>query len=98
VGLLSNAMPEARASLLERFPHFYDMFDVVIFSAEVNLAKPDPRIYQLALTELDVRAEDAVFVDDFIENVEAARALGIHGVHFKNSQQARSDILAFLNL
>ena len=97
VGLLSNAYAETRASLLQRFPHFYNMFDQVIFSAEVKMAKPDPRIYQLALKELGVRPEDAVFVDDFIENVEAARALGLHGVHFNNSQQARSDVLAFLD-
>lgn len=96
VGLLSNAMDEARGSLLERFPHIYEMFDVVIFSAEVKMAKPDPRIYRRELSELGVGAEDAVFVDDFIENVEAARALGIHGIHFQNSQQAKSEILAFL--
>jgi HAD superfamily hydrolase (TIGR01549 family) len=97
VGLLSNAMAETRGSLQVRFPHFYQMFDVVIFSAEVKVAKPDPRIYELELKELGVRAEDAVFVDDFIENVEAARALGICGVHFKNPQQAKSEVLNFLN-
>ncbi len=97
VGLVSNAYAETRASLVERFPHFFNMFDVVIFSAEVKMAKPDPRIYQLALKELGVRAEDAVFVDDFIENVEGARAVGMHGVHYRNSQQARSEILAFLD-
>jgi HAD superfamily hydrolase (TIGR01549 family) len=97
VGLLSNATAETRASLQSRFPRFYEMFDVVIFSAEVKLAKPDPRIYALALQELGVYAEEVVFVDDFIENIEAARALGIHAIHFQNSQQARSDILALLN-
>ena len=97
VALLSNAYAETRASLVERFPHFFNMFDVVIFSADVKMVKPDPRIYQLALKELDVRPEDAVFVDDFIENVEGARAVGMLGVHFRNSLQARSEILAFLD-
>ena len=96
VGLLSNAYAETRASLQQRFPHFYDMFDVTIFSAEVKMVKPDPRIYQLALEELGVLPQDAVFVDDFIENVEAARALGLDGIHFRDSQQARSEILTFL--
>lgn len=96
VGLVSNAYPETRASLAQRFPHFYDMFDVAIFSAEVKMAKPDPRIYQLALAELGVRPEEAVFVDDFIENVEGARAVGMQAIHFKNSLQARTELKELL--
>jgi HAD superfamily hydrolase (TIGR01549 family) len=89
VGLLSNAFPEARVGLGQRFPRFYEMFDVSIFSAEVGMVKPDPRIYRMVLEQLGVRAEEAVFVDDFIENVEGARAVGMQVVHFKNSFQAR---------
>jgi epoxide hydrolase-like predicted phosphatase len=87
VALLSNAYWETRASLARRFPHFYDMFDVTIFSAEVGLVKPDARIYRLTLEKLGVEPEEAVFVDDFIENVEGALAVGMKAIHFKNSQQ-----------
>lgn len=97
VGLLSNAFPEARVSLGQRFPHFYEMFDVSIFSAEVGMVKPDPRIYRMILEQLDVRAEEAVFVDDFIENVEGARAVGMQTVHFKNSLQARETLKALFS-
>ncbi len=92
IGLLSNAYPETRASLARRFPHFYNMFDATVFSAEEKMAKPDPQIYRLTLERLGVEAETAVFVDDFIENVEGARAVGMHAIHFRNSQQVRDEL------
>lgn len=88
VALLSNAFFETRTSLKQRFPHFFDMFDVTVFSAEVGLVKPDPRIYQLVLQELKLQPQETVFVDDFIENVVGARAVGMHAVHFKSAAQA----------
>jgi len=59
-----------------------DAFDVLVISAEVGIAKPDALIFSLALERLGVSAEEAVFVDDFVENIEAARAYGLHTVHF----------------
>lgn len=91
-GLLSNAFPETRTSLARRFPHFYEMFDVTIFSAEVGIAKPDPQIYHQILNRLGVAASASVFVDDFIENVEGARAIGMHAIHFRGSQQIRDEL------
>ncbi|MDO8970487.1 MAG: HAD family phosphatase [Saprospiraceae bacterium] len=87
VALLSNAYWETRASLIRRFPRFFDMFDVTIFSAEVGLVKPDARIYRLTLEKLGVEPEEAVFVDDFIENIQGAQAVGMKAIHFKSSQQ-----------
>ncbi len=96
-GLLSNAFDDTRTSLTARFPRLLDAFDVSLFSAEEKLAKPDPRFYQLMLDRLGVKAEEAIFVDDFIENVEGARAAGITGVQFKNTQQARQAVLEKLS-
>jgi putative hydrolase of the HAD superfamily len=94
-GLLSNAWSDARAAIDNRF-HLLDVFDVVIFSAEVHLAKPDPRIYQLMLDKLGVQAAEAIFIDDFQENIGTAQALGIHGVHFENSLQARQTVMQII--
>ena len=44
------------------------------------------------LERLGVEAETAVFVDDFIENVEGARAVGMHAIHFRNSQQVMDEL------
>ncbi len=95
-GLISNAWDGLRAMLQTRVP-IADAFDVLIISAEEKIAKPDPRLYQLALKRLAVKAEEAIFLDDFIENILAANRLGLHGVHFTSSEQARHDIAALLH-
>lgn len=94
-GLLSNAWSEARKETDERF-HLLGVFDVLVYSAEVHLAKPDPRIYKLALERLEVQPQEAIFVDDFLENIAAANALGMHGVRFETSQQAQRDVTKIL--
>lgn len=55
--------------------------DTVVISDQVGLRKPDPEIFQLILGRLDVKATDAVFVDDLTANLEPARALGMAVVH-----------------
>src|SRR5512142_632228 len=75
-GLLSNAYSDTRTAVTVRFPRLLRIFDVSMFSAEEGMAKPDPHFYQLMLDRLGVKAEEAIFVDDFIENVVGARALG----------------------
>jgi glucose-1-phosphatase len=95
IGLLSNAWSGARMVLDSRY-HMMGAFDISIFSAEVGLAKPDPRIYQLALDRLGVEAAQAIFVDDYQPNIDAANTLGIHGVSFKNALQARQDVMQII--
>ena len=97
IGLLSNAFIDARPSLSKRFPGLLNVFDEVVFSYEVKIAKPDPRIYSLMLDKLGLEPENAIFVDDFRENVEAAHALGIHAIQFRNSRQARQAVLEVLS-
>ena len=58
------------------------------------MAKPDGRIFALALARLDVRPEEVVFVDDFVRNIEAARAFGMQAVHFRSTQQAVAEVQA----
>jgi len=96
-GLISNAWPSLRPAMENEW-HIADAFHDLIISAEVGLAKPNPRIYQLALERLEVRSDQAVFIDDFIENVEGARAVGMHAIHFKSPEQARADLDAILQI
>jgi HAD superfamily hydrolase (TIGR01509 family) len=79
---LSNASDNARQIFGDRYG-MLDHFDSVTVSAEERVMKPNPRIYHTALSRAGAEPGEAVFVDDFIENVEAARVLGIHGVHFQ---------------
>jgi epoxide hydrolase-like predicted phosphatase len=92
-GLLSNAWEDTRPALNARYPHLMEIFDVSIFSGEVKLAKPDPRIYHLIMDQLGVAPEETIFVDDFRQNIEQARSLGMQAILFKSSQQARQAVL-----
>jgi epoxide hydrolase-like predicted phosphatase len=58
-----------------------DLFVDVVDSCEVGLRKPDPAIYRLACERARISPERALFVDDHAANVEAARALGLGGLH-----------------
>ena len=93
--LLSNAWSNARRDIGEAY-NILRVFDIIIFSAERGLAKPDPRIYQHALDLLKIQPEEAVFVDDMPVNVEAAQAVGIHGIRFLNTQQTKNEVLALI--
>lgn len=84
-GLISNAWDGLRPWILRE--KFDDAFDHMTISAEVGVEKPDARIYRHALEKLNVRPEQAVFVDDVPANIDAAQALGLHGVLFKTTQQ-----------
>jgi len=93
-GLLSNAWDNAR-QLFTQFG-LDQVFDVMVISAEERMAKPDPRIYHTILDRLEVRPEEAVFVDDMAVNVEAARALGMGGIQFRATEQTIAAMQAFL--
>lgn len=74
-----------------------ELFDVVIDSSELGVRKPDPRIYEATLTALGVPAEAAVFIDDLEINCEAASALGMRAVWFRETEQAIADVEAALD-
>ncbi len=94
VGLISNAWSGLRPWIVKR--KFTDAFDVMIISAEVGLAKPDPRIYRLALEQLEVAPAESVFLDDFPENVAGARAVGMQAIQFIQPEQALQELKQLL--
>ncbi len=82
VGAISNAWSGLRA-YMER-EKFADVFDAIIISAEVGAAKPSAEIYHKALKQLNVNPNEAVFVDDVLENIEACEKIGMRGIQFKD--------------
>ena len=75
-----------------------DAFDIVVGSGDVGIMKPDPRIFLIALERLGVEPHEAVFVDDFIQNIHGAQALGISAIHFRNREQAIQELEQLLGL
>ena len=74
-----------------------DAFDHIIISAEVGVAKPDPKIFQIALDQAGVRPNEAVFVDDFYANIEGCEKVGMTGIHFKDAQAALQQLKLLLS-
>ena len=95
VGMISNAWPGVRRYLETEFT-IADAFDPLIISAEVGFAKPDPRIYQLALERIGIEATAAVFVDDFEANVTGARWVGMQAVQYASTPQTISAVRRLL--
>jgi len=94
-GILSNAWSDGRQIIAGKFA-LGDAVDDLVVSAEVGLAKPDPRIYELATTRLGVRPDETIFVDDFMRNIDGAHKFGMQAVHFRSREQAIADVRALL--
>jgi putative hydrolase of the HAD superfamily len=69
-------------------------FDVLMWSCQLGVVKPDPAIYRLTLAELNKLPEETLFIDDKRENVEAARALGIRAIQFSSVEHLRQELTA----
>jgi epoxide hydrolase-like predicted phosphatase len=93
--ILSNAGDQGRQMFCEAY-HLDQLVDLLVISAEEGLAKPDERIYHLTLERLGVPAQETVFVDDLVENVDAARRIGMKTVQFYNTQQVMQEIKSYL--
>ena len=91
--ILSNMGDSVHANI-ERECDWISRFDVLVWSYELRMAKPDPAIYRHVLKELGTLPEETLFIDDKLVNIDAARALGIKAVQFTNVDQLRSDLIA----
>ena len=87
-----ETFPEAR----ERF-EILQMIDNYVVSADVKLVKPDPAIFQLLLDRYHLAAEQSIFIDDNPNNVEAAKKVGMRGIHFTGADNLRQQLDTILN-
>jgi putative hydrolase of the HAD superfamily len=89
--LLSNSFVGARREEEVRFG-FAAMTDLIVYSHEEGMSKPDPRIYERAWQRLDVQPHEMIFLDDVEPNILAARECGIHAILFHDNAQAIAEI------
>lgn len=81
--ILSN-MPMDQVRIMHAECTWLQGFAPILFSSELGVSKPDPKIYHILLAELAIPAKEILFVDNMAVNVVAAQALGIHSVHFRD--------------
>lgn len=80
IGLLSNASSALRSRLAEE--NLLHLFDEIVVSSEVGVAKPDSQIFKITLEKLESSAAETVFIDDSLYNIQAASELGIKSIHY----------------
>ncbi len=90
LSILSNTV--ASHAVVLRKEKIFEDFDHIFLSFELGYVKPDPRIYEHVLSRLNIKPEEAFFVDDRRENVLAASELGIRGFHFRSAGELIQDL------
>ncbi len=96
-GLLTAILSNMGDNVLENIEREFDWirrFDVLVWSFQLGIAKPDPAIYRHTLEQLGVQPQEALFIDDKPVNVEAARALGMRAIEFSTLERLRADLIA----
>jgi putative hydrolase of the HAD superfamily len=91
--ILSNMGDSVHANMVREFD-WLSRFDVLAWSYQLRMAKPDPAIYRHVLKELGMQAAETLFIDDKQENIDVARALGMKGLLFTTVAQLRADLIA----
>lgn len=94
IALLSNAIGEFLNRILDRIDTA-QLFDFIVISSEANIIKPDKKIFELLLSKMNIQANNSIFIDDNIINVEAARSIGIEAILFEDVQQLKEMLLHY---
>ena len=94
LGVLSNALPSLDWAF--EYLGIRQYFDNIIISAYEGVEKPNREIYVTAVDKLGSSYEECIFIDDKIENVEAAISLGIHAIHLDREKDTLKVLLELL--
>jgi putative hydrolase of the HAD superfamily len=92
LGMLNNEARELNDYRIQAF-HLIEYFDVFLSSCYLGLRKPDKRFFELALDVLQRDAGEIAFVDDRQGNVDAANAVGFHGIRYQGSEHLKAELV-----
>jgi epoxide hydrolase-like predicted phosphatase len=93
--ILSNAFSDARDAFTKLF-HLDQLFDLIVISAEEGIAKPDDEIYLRTAQRLQLNPWELLFIDDMLENAQAAAKVGMAAIHFKDVTTTNLEIKTLL--
>jgi 2-haloacid dehalogenase len=83
---LTNWSAETWPKAIAKFT-WLKWFDGILVSGQENIRKPFPEIYELLISRYDINKDEALFIDDSVDNIEGGEGVGIKGIHFKNAQK-----------
>jgi 2-haloacid dehalogenase len=81
--------------LMRRKHDFFDLLDDMVISGEVGHVKPDPEIYHVLLDRIKRPAQECLFIDDHLPNIQQAHAIGFAVIHFKSPEQLKASLRDF---
>jgi putative hydrolase of the HAD superfamily len=93
--LLSNTNEIHLGAIMNHFPSYQgleELFDRVYYSCRIGMRKPNADIFEYVLSDIGVKAEEAIFIDDSPQHVEGAKSVGIHAFHLKVGEQKVWDL------
>jgi putative hydrolase of the HAD superfamily len=96
-GLRTAILSNMGDSVLDSITRTFDWinhFDVLVWSFQLHMAKPDPAIYLHTLEQLGTCPDETLFIDDKLINVDAAKALGMKALEFTTVDRLRNDLIA----
>ncbi len=88
---LTNWSHETFPKALKKFD-FLQWFEGIIVSGEEKTRKPFDDIYHITLDRFNIKAEQSIFIDDNLQNIEAANSLGINGIQFKSPERLEQQL------
>ncbi len=88
---LTNWSAETFHPVKDSYP-FLNYFEGIVVSGDEKIKKPDYKIYQILLNRYNVNAKESVFIDDALENIEAANDLGFQTIHFVSASQMETEL------
>ena len=72
----------------------FSLIDKIVVSGEVKQLKPNPEIFYTLLKKFNLKAEESLFIDDNLKNVDGAKAVGINALRFENAKKLKEDLKA----
>ena len=75
---------------------WYDVFEKTYLSCKLKMRKPDAEIYQHVLTDTGLKAEEILFIDDKIQNLEYPSSIGMHVLQVANPGEVPEAVRRYL--
>ena len=97
LAIISNMTHETLGFMSQNFK-WLTLFHECVYSCEIGINKPDPRIYETCLSRLDLPPAECLFVDDTKKNVDGALQMGMHALHFTSQPQFQREVEANFDL
>lgn len=88
---LSNWSAETFPIAREKY-NFFNLLDDMVISGEVGMIKPEPEIFEHLLERIGKLAQECLFIDDSLANIQQAQKMGFTAIHFESAEQLEDEL------